>query len=300
MTASTFEKSALLTRFRDIGERLIEGLNTSDSSKSNRQKMAKSVNEGMAVERNEILREIDELDLDSDERLSQILLANYTSYVAMLEYRNTVWPYEYMAFSRRIGELWEPFCKLPFAYPKRELTLYSPDTFFNVRAKIEKQFKEFVSGLHLEKEDLSRLEREYSTVWGYVASGDVNLSLDLHFEQNGTRYAVDYKSGFSSNEKGNTNRLLMVGAIYQQLPEKYENLMFVRQEESKNNNYLQRLMASPYWQVYCAGEAYDKIEEFSGFDLSSWMKAHIDWQADISDAFRSHIVAKRLSDYLTW
>ena len=300
MTTSTFEKSALLERFRDRGEQLLGPLNTGDSSKSNRQKMAKSVNEGITAERNEILREIDELDLDLDERLSQILLANYTSYVAMLEYRNVVWPYEFMAFSRRIGELWEPFCKLPFAYPKKELSLYTPDTFRNVRAKIEKQFKEFITELDLDEDNFSRLEKEYSTVWGYVASGDVNLSLDLHFEQDGVRYAVDFKSGFSSNEKGNTNRLLMVGAIYQQLSEKYKFLMFVRQEESKNNNYLQRLMSSPYWRVYCAGEAYDKIHEFSGFDLASWMKDHIDWRADISDAFRSHVVAEGLSDYLTW
>ena len=86
-----------------------------------------------------------------------------------------------MAFSRRIGELWEPFCKLPFAYPKKELSLYTPDTFLNVRAKIEKQFKEFLAELHLNEGNVPRLEETYSTVWGYVASGDVNLSLDLHF-----------------------------------------------------------------------------------------------------------------------
>ena len=49
--------------------------------------------------------------------LESLLMTTYTSYVIMLEFRNIVWPYEYMAFSRRIGEIWEPFCKLCFEYP---------------------------------------------------------------------------------------------------------------------------------------------------------------------------------------
>ena len=39
-------------------------------------------------------------------------MITYACYVVMLESRNEVWPYDYMAFSRRVGELWEPFCKL--------------------------------------------------------------------------------------------------------------------------------------------------------------------------------------------
>lgn len=52
----------------------------------------------------------------SEQTLNSVLLINYTKNIVMLESRNDVWPYEYMAFSRRIGEIWEPFCKLCFDY----------------------------------------------------------------------------------------------------------------------------------------------------------------------------------------
>lgn len=48
----------------------------------------------------------------NDRLLNEILSMTYASYIIMLEYRNKVWPYEYMAFARRIGELWEPFADL--------------------------------------------------------------------------------------------------------------------------------------------------------------------------------------------
>lgn len=56
-------------------------------------------------------------ELTQSELLDEILIITYASYIVMLDARNSVWPYEYMAFARRIGELWEPFCKLPFEYP---------------------------------------------------------------------------------------------------------------------------------------------------------------------------------------
>lgn len=65
----------------------------------------------------------------NDILLNEILLVTYASYIVMLEYRNKVWPYEYMAFARRVGELWEPFCKLTFEYSVKELTLIVPPNF---------------------------------------------------------------------------------------------------------------------------------------------------------------------------
>lgn len=81
----------------------------------------------------------------NEQLLNEILLLTYASYVVMLEYRNKVWKYEYMAFARR--------------------------------------------------------------------------------------------SGFSSNEKGNTNRLLLVASIYNSLGEIEKTLLFVRQSEDENNHY---------------------------------------------------------------
>lgn len=57
---------------------------------------------------------------DNEKLLNEILMITYASYIVMLEYRNKVWEYDYMSFSRRIGELWETFCKLPFEYPMKK------------------------------------------------------------------------------------------------------------------------------------------------------------------------------------
>ena len=79
-----------------------------------------------------------------------------------------------------------------------------------------------------------------------IKSGDwlhqvkYNLECDLHFTDGTTKYIVDFKSGFGSNEKGNTNRLLLVGSIYQNIEtENYKCLIFVRSTE--NNHYLTTL-----------------------------------------------------------
>ena len=62
--------------------------------------------------------------------LEAILMIHYTSYVAMIEARNEAWPYDYMAFSRRMGELWEPFCKKCFEYPIKDLSLFISTSVF--------------------------------------------------------------------------------------------------------------------------------------------------------------------------
>lgn len=295
-----YSKEKLLDDYRNVGKNAL--LNAELSSSAHKQN-AKKVNNSIVKRREEILKAYEERIADTgatEGQLSDVLMINYTSYVAMLEYRNQAWPYEYMAFSRRIGELWEPFCKLPFAYPVNDLELYDPPNFSSVKHTIVEEFADYVEALDLEKEDREYIQESYSGVWGYVESGDINLSLDLHFEQNEVRYAVDYKSGFGSNEKGNTNRLLMVGSVYQQLPGPYKNLIFVRQEQDKNNNYLKKLQSSPFWDAYCAEEAYDKIREFSGFDLNAWMLKHMNWEDDISPEFRKYVLSNNLEGYLTW
>ncbi len=218
----------------------------------------------------------------------------------MLEYRNKVWGYDYMAFSRRIGEIWEPFCKLPFEYPVNELQLYSPPDFLYVQSVLKKEIQDLVDNISISADEKKKLLQYYQAVWNLIDSGSISLSLDLHFIQNEIYYDVDYKSGFSSNEKGNTNRLLLVASIYQSLPEEHENLIFVRQKEEENNHYLQTLKNSPYWQVYCADEAYEKINEFTGFDLKGWMNENMDWKNDISPEFKDYLVEHDLLKYLTW
>ena len=165
----------------------------------------------------------------NQELLECVLMVTYTNYVVMLENRNTVWEYDYMAFSRRIGELWEPFCKLCFQYPINNITLFVPPLFSEVKRDLTREIEEYISKLGITEEEKQQLKKYYNKVWGLVTSGEIKLECDLHFTDGTKKYIVDFKSGFGSNEKGNTNRLLLVGSIYQNIKDgNFECLIFVR------------------------------------------------------------------------
>lgn len=239
-------------------------------------------------------------DWNNEKLLDEVLLLTYSSYIVMLEYRNKIWPYEYMSFARRIGELWEPFCKLAFKYSIKELGLITPPDFLAVQRMLVQDTKDYISGLSVNDNVKKELNSYYSIPWQLVDSGGIQLGLDLHFEQNGVHYNCDFKSGFSSNEKGNTNRLLLVATIYRFIGKKEKTLLFVRQSEDENNHYLQTLKNSPCWDVYCADECYAAIQGFTGFNLRKWLDENADWSNDISSDFKKHLVANDLLKYLTW
>ena len=239
-------------------------------------------------------------ELTQSELLDEILIITYASYIVMLDARNSVWPYEYMAFARRIGELWEPFCKLPFEYPIKKLTIISPPDFNKVQDTIKKDATNYIDSLKLDQETKDELKRHYAIPWTMVDSGGIKLGLDLHFEQDGIHFNCDFKSGFSSNEKGNTNRLLLVASIYNSLGEIEKTILFVRQPEDDNNHYLQTLKNSPYWDVYCANDGYAAMKRFTGFDMREWLDNNVDWENDISSELREHLEKNDLLRYLTW
>lgn len=239
-------------------------------------------------------------ELTQSELLDEILIITYASYIVMLDARNSVWPYEYMAFARRIGELWEPFCKLPFEYPIKKLTIISPPDFNKVQDTIKKDATNYIDSLKLDQETKDELKRHYAIPWTMVDSGGIKLGLDLHFEQDGIHYNCDFKSGFSSNEKGNTNRLLLVASIYNSIGEIEKTILFVRQPEDDNNHYLQTLKNSPYWDVYCANDGYAAMKRFTGFDMREWLDNNVDWENDISSELREHLEKNDLLRYLTW
>mgnify|MGYP004549420741 CR=1 FL=1 len=235
-----------------------------------------------------------------EDLLHEILLLTYASYVVMLEYRNKIWEYEYMAFARRIGELWEPFCKLPFEFPVKKLAIIEPPNFDAVQEDIKKKTLDYISELDVTANERRMLTYYYNIPWGMVDSGGIKLALDLHFEQDNIRYNCDFKSGFSSNEKGNTNRLLLVASIYHSLGDNEKTYLFVRQNEDENNHYLQTLKNSPYWEVFCADDCYAAIKGFTGFDLREWLDTNVDWSHDISAELKDHLEANDLIKYLTW
>lgn len=132
-----------------------------------------------------------------------------------------------------------------------------------------------------------------------MTSGEIQLECDLHFTDGAINYVVDFKSGFGSNEKGNTNRLLLVGSVYKNIEsDKFDCLLFVR--SSDNNHYLTTLKNSGVWTTFCGLDTYDRIKHFTGFNLHSWIEDNIDWINDLSPSMREYVIENELENYLQW
>ena len=235
----------------------------------------------------------------NQELLECILMVTYTNDVVMLEARNSIWEYDYMAFSRRVGELWEPFCKLCFIHPLTNIRLFVPPLFEEVKQNLTNEISDYIDGLQIKTSEKARLKRYYDKVWGLITSGNIQLECDLHFTDGINKYIVDFKSGFGSNELGNTNRLLLVGSIYQNIEtEKYKCLIFVR--SSENNHYLTTLQNSGVWDISCGVDTYEQIRYFTGYDIHNWINKNIDWMNDFTPQMRESIVRNGLENYLIW
>lgn len=296
------DKNALLNYFRVNAREIISkllnkyGLNQSD-------KVASSINKEIESVRRLLLELVNNKAISEgwsrEIFLKTDLMILYTSYVVMIESRNSVREYEYMDFSRRIGEMWEPFCKECFSHPLTSITQYLPPLFTEVQASLSNEISAFIKTLKITKIQKQQLLRYYDKVWGLVTSGEIQLKSDLHFSDGRTKWVVDFKSGFGSNEKGNTNRLLLVGSIYRNIEsENYRCEMFVRSTD--NNRYLDRIEESGLWKVYCGKNAYDRIAQFTGFNLGEWIDSNVNWLCDVSDEMKETIQSKELTSYLRW
>lgn len=299
-----YKKNELLDYYRSRGKELITEVMQIYGEAEYKQR-ASAVNEGLIETKNTLLKTLEQKakkeKWSSQEILEGVLLITYTNYIVMMESRNDVWPYEYMAFARRIGELWEPFCQLCWQNPiNTDLSYFVPPLFKEVRDKLSKELEQFIKKLKISDKEQEELRRYYQKTWVLVTSGEINLELDLHFEKGAHKYVVDFKSGFSSNEKGNTNRLLLVASIYRILEEGHKCLLFVRSSEEKNNHYLQTLKKSGLWTVFCGNETYEQIRQITGFNLSSWLKANVNWEKDFDSKMYAHLKDNNLIQYLEW
>jgi len=245
-----------------------------------------------------LLQQADKENWSNEEKLESLLMITYCHIVVMIESRNSVRPYEYMDFSRRVGELWDPFCQLCFDFPLKELSLFVPPLFSEVKKKLTYEIVNYIDALNITAEQKKQLKEYYDKVWRLVTSGEIQLELDLHFTQVDQKYVVDFKSGFGSNEKGNLNRLLLVATVYKYLDEKYECMLFVRAEE--NNSYFNTLKNSGVWSAYCGNEAYQKIHEYSGYELKKWIDKNVNWENDLSKESIIHFAEFDLMQYLKW
>jgi hypothetical protein len=205
-----------------------------------------------------------------------------------------------MSFSRRIGELWEPFCKICFEYSLNKLELFVPPLFSEVKKMMANDIESYIDKLTIKEIEKRELKRYYNKVWSMVTSGEVKLELDLHFRQNNQFYNIDFKSGFSSNEKGNTNRLLLVATIYKNLEKNHNCYLFVRSNEEENNQYFQQLKESSVWTAFCGENTYNEIFKFTGFNLKNWITNNINWHNDLSSETIKQFERNNLLKYLVW
>ena len=294
-------KQELLAYFRDRASEYLVQIK-SQFSETEFSKRASAINRALNQTKDNLittlLQKAEKEHWTNQEKLESILMITYCNIVVMIESRNSVRPYEYMDFSRRVGEFWDPFCKLCFYYPINDISLFIPPLFSEVRKKLANEIIEYIDNLNISDEEKQELKSYYEKVWSLVTSGEIQLELDLHFNCNEQKYVVDFKSGFGSNEKGNTNRLLLVATIYPNLDDNYKCLLFVRAEE--NNSYFNRLKNSGIWEAYCGNEAYQKIKEYSGYDLKHWAETHIDWATDFNVETTQHLTDNNLLQYLLW
>ena len=298
------DKSYLLEYFRNRAEEMQNNIKESYGQNQYKER-ANEINKLLKEIRESTVKYIGEKSKAENwsraETIDSILLSTYASYVVMIDFRNKMWPYDYMTFSRRIGELWEPFCALAWQHPVNSgIAFNAPPLFNDVKTMLKNEIDDFTDSLNTSKIEKKELASYYEKVWTLVTSGEIKLELDLHFTDGKTNFNVDFKSGFSSNEKGNTNRLLLVASIYKIIGDNHKCEIYVRAEEESNNHYLQTLKNSRLWSVYCGVEGYERMEEHTGFGMKKWIERNIAWEADFDQKTIAYLQKNNLGAYLKW
>ncbi len=181
---TTQDKAKLLRYFRERGEERLSGLRR-EIGNSNYKKLASAANTavGKSLEafREVIVTQSESENWADDERLRAILTSTYCAQVTMLDLRNQVWPYEYMAFSRRIGELWERFVHIPFSYAVTDVIPFIPPLFSEVRGNLRKDLEDCIQELPLSDEQQSDLLEYYEKVCVLLQSKSYNWRSEISY-----------------------------------------------------------------------------------------------------------------------
>lgn len=288
-------KNDILTYFRHVVNQVIQ---KDEYLSADHKKKAGLTNKALRHAMNIKVKEQQSLG-DPVVKLENILLINYSCDVVMLETRNFAWNYDYMSFSRRVGEIWEPFCKIPFEYPINSVHIEDSPSFEKVIHDAKKRIDILINTFVNDPEGRESLNEEIENMIEVILSQNTQLPLDLHFKYGEHHYVVDFKSGFKSNEKGNTNRLLEVAYIYKHYLSDYQPLLWVRQK-TNNNDYFERLRTSENWKAYTGNETYEEIMKYSGYDLLNWMQINVNWENDLDTSFVTYLKENDLWKYLTW
>lgn len=279
--------------FRSYHASLMDPVRQIAALNDTHQNKAKKVNQLIIEIQTKLIDEMTIVGSDQDKQ-QVLLLIQYCTSVVSLEYRHMVWPYEYMALSRRVGELWERFCRAAWDQPSREhVHRIKAPLFSTVSDSLRSRLQSSIS----ESAQISALA-DIDILFKLV--GEINMKEDEMFLLEGVPHIIDFKSGFGSNEKGNTLRLIAVGHAYKLWNPNTKLFLLVRQEQ--NNNYLEVIRRSGLWDVRCGGSAYAAIDEFTGSNMENMRSEVVNFQTDLSESFWNDL-SSNLSDltsYLRW
>jgi hypothetical protein len=228
----------------------------------------------------------------TDKQAASLTIA-YCYAVISIESRHRVWSYDYMSFSRRIGELWENFCSAAWDFPSRpDVARLKEPRFSDIRNVLLARIKKNVGNHHSGDEILTDVNLLFDII------GEINMKEDEVFTINAIPHVVDFKSGFGSNEKGNMLRLQTVGKAYKIWNYDTKLSLIVRQDA--NNNYLKTLKQAKLWSVFTGDVAYDQISNMTGADMSYIRQHIISWERDLPHDIYTYLCDNDLSKYLKW
>jgi hypothetical protein len=284
MSDASALKTEILSQFSKIMVPSVEKIMKASSDARER---AKLVNNQINETREDIGKSLGKGEMTLQD---EMIILEYCTAVSYLEYRNRVWQYEYMALSRRMGELWERFCKVAWDHPvRKDVQRVASPMFEEVLKRIHGRLESAIPKTHLE---------DFKNLIGLI--DPINMAEDEVFTLGGKLHVIDFKSGFGSNEKGNTLRLLAVGRAYKLYDPEVVLLFLVRQKE--NNNYLNRIRSSKLWEVHNGPDAYKVIDKLTGSSIHDFRSNVIDFKKDLSKEFWKTMdpVKDEVAKYFDW
>lgn len=75
-------------------------------------------------------------------------------------------------------------------------------------------------------------------------------------------------------------------------------MIFVRADD--NNHYFKTLKNSGIWDAYSGNEAYNRMKEYSGFDIKTWIETNVNWEQDFKAETLKYLRDNNLDQYLVW
>lgn len=262
------EKEEFLTKYRRIYTEVCNSLPAIDGKGRELGKRSNSAHNRLYEE---IYSELKEAGASAT-----VFLRNFYCYsVSMIETRDRFYPYNEIEYSRRNGEMWEKFATLCLINPDSSIKEISTEANKNFRTKITQSIE------NMAVQNNGNELRKFKAFILSLVDG-INLDIDFVGLKNGILIGIDFKSGFSSNEKGNTTRILKVGAAYSFAEIDIKLYLLVRQ--SLNNSYLDKISESSDWEVYTGTEAYKILEELSGQNIRSFVEKEVNFMSDFLPA----------------